>query len=261
MARALPQHDEAVGELEEHLRDHFTSLQQEGASENEAFALAEKRIGEPHAIALEFKRMSRRWKPGVFALPVVGLILSLAAGYSLWMSSRRFPITYVQVASYVTISTAFFGVIGASVIAASAFFRNWLHPLSAWSRRAVSQRLRNLALVAGLFLPLSWPLNMIWHMQFAIRPSTLWPYHLRFIMIVVSVALLVIVHSRSAVSDRVRWVTAIFPFLVLIFGSFPPFIRIADIPVRWVCVALLLAQLWLALPRFRVHIERLHETK
>src|SRR5690349_5141478 len=93
MTQALPQRDEAVAELEEHLREHFTTLQREGKSDDEAFVLAQERVGEPHAIAREFERMPAGWRPGLILLPIVGLLLSLLAAPQLWrmLEAPPFP--------------------------------------------------------------------------------------------------------------------------------------------------------------------------
>src|SRR5688572_1897457 len=98
LTQALPQRDEAVAELEEHLREHFTTLQRQGKADEEAFALAQERVGEPHAIAREFSRMPACWRPGFVMLPMVGLILALFVGFYLWKWSQHMPpVTALQV--------------------------------------------------------------------------------------------------------------------------------------------------------------------
>ena len=57
MSQALPQRPEALAELEEHLREHFTHLQRQGIPDDEAFVRARDRIGEPQVVAREFARM------------------------------------------------------------------------------------------------------------------------------------------------------------------------------------------------------------
>lgn len=41
MTQAPPQRDEALAEPEEHLREHFANLQQQGKSDEEAWVLAQ----------------------------------------------------------------------------------------------------------------------------------------------------------------------------------------------------------------------------
>src|SRR5687767_6289770 len=89
MARALPQRDELVAELEEHLREHFSHLRQEGKSEDEAFALARQRIGEPDAIAREFDRMPACWRPGLIILPIMAVLTVFLLGGYLWLWSQE----------------------------------------------------------------------------------------------------------------------------------------------------------------------------
>jgi hypothetical protein len=258
MTQALPQRDEAVDELEEHLREHFTSLQQEGKSEEEAFALAQERIGEPHAIAREFERMPPGWQPGLILLPMLGLILALFVGVYLWNWSPRLPVPALYVGSLLTSTMGFFGVLSSALIATAAVLKSARRPLSERERLAVRRMLGKLARLAGVFVAVGWVLDTVWRWQ--LNPNNLWTaYHLRPAGLLVSVALLLFSYSRPATSDRVRWLTAILPFLVVFFSTFGRFIRVANISVAWVCVVFILVQVILALPRFRIRIERLHE--
>jgi hypothetical protein len=260
MTQALSQRDEAVAELEEHLREHVSHLQRQGKSEEEAFALAQERIGEPHAIAREFSRMPAGWRPGLVMLPVLVLILAVFWGTFLWSVSQRLDVPALYVGSITTGAVGFFGLFGSGVIATTAFLKSARRPLSERERLAVRRMLVKLARLAGVFVAIGWLLGTVWLLQ--LDPNNLrtaWSYHLRPAGLLVSVALLLFAHSRPATSDRVRWLTAILPLLVVFFSTFGRFIRVANISVVWVCVVFILVQAILVLPRFRIRIERLRE--
>src|SRR5687767_3789424 len=74
MAKVLPQSEAALDELEEHLRERVAELESHGTSEDDAFAIAQAGIGEPHVIAREFDRIPGRWRPGLISLPALALI-------------------------------------------------------------------------------------------------------------------------------------------------------------------------------------------
>ncbi len=97
MKKAMPQREEAVAELEEHLREHLDSLQQEGRSEVEAFALAQETIGEPRMIGREFDRMSTHWRPGLIILAVLAVFLVLVFGTRLVVPRSWKPISIFRI--------------------------------------------------------------------------------------------------------------------------------------------------------------------
>ena len=260
MTQALPQRDEAVAELEEHLREHFAHLQQEGKSEDEAFALAQERVGEPYAIAREFERMPTGWRPGLILLPMLGLLLSLLVGPQLWgmLDAPPFPARALLVASLASFTAGLFGVLGSALIATAALLKSVQCPLSERERLAVRRMLVKLARLAGVLVAVGWVLDTMWRLQLTPNnQGTSWVYHLWPTGLLVSVALLLFAYSRPATSDRVRWLTAILPFLFVSFLIFGRFIRVA--PVAWLCVVFILVQAILVLPRFRIRIERLRE--
>jgi hypothetical protein len=259
MLRALPHRYETVAELEEHLREHCADLQRQGKSDGEAFALAQERIGEPQAIAREFNRMPACWRPGLILLPVLALTLAFFLGYYFWFTSQRLPITALMVASLVTSTTGFFGLVGSALIATTACLKSARRPLSERERLAVRRMLAKLARLSVVFIAIGWAAGTAWRSQLIWNSAwMLWSYHLRLAGLLASLAMLIFVHARPATSDRVRWLTAMLPFLVVLFSSFGPFLRVANIPVGWVCVAILLVgQVYFALPRFRIRIERL----
>jgi hypothetical protein len=257
MLQALPHRYEAATELEEHLREHITALKAQGKSDDEAFALAQERVGEPQAIAREFERMPAEWRPGLILLPMLGLILALFVGRYLW---PRLPVTAFPVASMVTSTAGYFGVLGSALIATVAFLKSARRPLAERERLAVRRMLGKLARIAGVFVAIGWLLGTVWALQF--DPNNLWTartFHLRQAGLLVSVALLLFAHSRPATSDRVRWLTAILPFCVVCFSTFDRVIRVANISIAWACVVFIVVQTILVLPRFRSRIERLRE--
>ena len=255
MTRALPQRNEAVAELEEHLRQHFTALQREGKSDEEAFALAQARIGEPHVIAREFDRMPGRWRPGLISLPALALILAFYFGLCLWNLSKHPPVPALPVVAMVTYDIGFFGIIGAGLIATGAFMKTLRRPLAERERYAVRRLLGNLAWVAAVCILARWALTAILLIQYG---GAHWPFHVRYGGTLLSVVLLILALSRRNVSDRSRWFMAILPSVVVIFLNLW-LVRVADVSLAWVCVTFLLGQVFYVLPRFRIRIERLHE--
>ena len=255
MIQALPQRYEAVAELEEHLREHFTTLQRQGKADDEAFALAQERIGEPEAIAREFDRMPAGWRPGLISLPALALILAFYFGLCLWNLSKHPPVPALPVVAMVTHDIGFFGIIGAGLIATGAFMKTLRRPLAERERYAVRRLLGNLAWVAAVCVLARWALTAISLMEYG---GAHWPFHVRYGGALVSVVLLILALSRRNVSDRGRWFMAILPSLVVIFLNLW-LMRVADVSIAWVCVAFLLGQVFYVLPRFRIRIERLHE--
>lgn len=251
MAAVLPQRDEAMAELEEHLRDHLADLRRQGKSDEEAFALAQERLGEPHAVAREFERMPVM-QPGWILLPALALMLAFLVGLSLWHWSQRLPVTALHVVFLGTYVTGCFGVLGSGLIATSALVTTLRRPLREREQCAVRRLLKKLARLAVVLLPMGVALGTFWRAELIPNQWTLWSYNLRMIVSIVSVALLFFAQSRPAASDRVRWLTAIFASLVLFFSRFGPAIRIADIPVAWLCAVFLLGQVFFVLPRFRI---------
>ncbi len=97
MSTALSQRDEVVAELEEHLREHIATLQRQGKSDEEAFAIAQERLGEPGAVAREFERMGAGWLLGMILLSGLALLFAFTSAYLLWNWSRRLPLTALQI--------------------------------------------------------------------------------------------------------------------------------------------------------------------
>jgi hypothetical protein len=174
------------------------------------------------------------------------------------LEAPPFPARALLVASLATFSVGFFGVLGSALIATAALLKSARGPLSERERLAVRRMLGKLARLAGVLVAVGWVLHTMWWLQ--LTPNnrvTTWVYHLWPTGPLVSVALLLFACSRPATSDRVRWLTAILPFLVVLFLIFGRFIRVAS--VAWVCVVFILVQAILVLPRFRIRIERLRE--
>ncbi len=263
MLHALPQRDETVAELEEHLREHCAELQRQGKSEDEAFAVAQKKMGEPEAIGREFDRMPAGWRPGLFLLPILALFLAVSLGFQLKMWSERLPLTALLVASLLTSGIGFIAVTGSALIAMSAFLKSAWRPLSERERLAVRRVLARLARLAAVFVAIGWVVSgLFWGSQLRVTPLDMLHYHLRMAGLFASVVLLVFAHSRTGISERVRWLTAILPCLMVVITSFGRLFRVADIHVGWACVGiLLLGQVFFVLPRFRIRIERVRELK
>jgi hypothetical protein len=250
MAQALPQRHEALAELEEHLREHFAHLQRQGIPDDEAFARAQERIGEPQAVAREFARMPAGWRPGLIVLPILALFWAFYLGSNLWPKPHRLPVTALHVI-WLVASAGFFGVLGAGLIATCAFLKTAWHPLSERERVAVHRLLTKLAWFAGIFVTAGWVFGTLWQ-------GALWPYQMR-LGLLVSLALFILVQSRPAISDRVRWLMATFPFFVALLINLGRFFRVAGVSLAWLCVAFILVQIFFVLPRFRIRIERLRE--
>lgn len=67
MTLAMPDREEAVRELEEHLRDRITLLTAKGTSASEGFARAVAELGEARIVAREFERLAAPWWSGTHA--------------------------------------------------------------------------------------------------------------------------------------------------------------------------------------------------
>ena len=252
MAAALPERDEAVSELEEHLRDYLVELKRQGKSDDEAFSLAEERLGQPATIAREFGRMPSGWRPGFVSLPILALALATLAGVSLWNWSRHFTLSALQVVSIGMYITGYFGVLGAGLIATSAGIKSLIRPLSERERQAVRRLLKRLTRLAVWLIPIGGALGAIWRAEFAPNQWTQWSFHLRLIASTVSVVLLFLVQSRSAGSDRSRWLAAILASLAVVLSGFGARLRIVDFPVAWLGALFLAGQAFSMLPRFRI---------
>ena len=257
MAKVLPQSEAALDELEEHLRERVAELESHGTSEDDAFAIAQAGIGEPHVIAREFDRIPGRWRPGLISLPALALILAFFYGQYLWNWPKHWPGTALHLVALATYTIVFLGIIGAGLIATGAFMKTLRRPLGERERYAVRRLLGNLAWVAAVCVLAGWALNAIWLIQYGYGGAR-WPFHVRYGGALVSVVLLILALSRRNVSDRGRWFMAILPSLVVIFLNLW-LMRVADVSIAWVCVAFLLGQVFYVLPRFRIRIERLHE--
>ena len=251
MSAALPHRNEAVVELEEHLREHLAALQRQGKSEDEAFALAQERLGSVQVVAHEFDRMPAGWRPGVILLWMLALLLALAVGASLWGWSRRLPLTIFQIVASCVNGTGFFGILGSGVVAASALITSCWRPLRERERQAVRQLLKMLTRLAGVFLPVGLALVTVWRAQFVPNFWTLGAYELRLIAILASLGLLAFTQSRRS-RERVLWLTAICASLVAFFSGFAPRFRVADVPIAWLGAVFLAGQIFLAVPRFRI---------
>lgn len=252
MMAALPQREEAVAELEEHLREHLAGLRLQGKSDDEALALAQERLGDPQAVAREFGRMPHAWRPGLILLPALGLMLAFLLGVTLLNWSQRMPVTPLQVVFHGVYIVGYFGVLGSGLIATSAFVTTWWRPLHERERCAVRRLLKKLTWLAVVLLPLGIALGIVWRAQFLPNQWTQWSYLLRLVGAIVSTALLFLAQSRPTMNERRVWLTAIFASFVLFFSAFGPSIRLANIPVAWLCLVFLLGQVFLILPRFRI---------
>jgi len=255
MAAALPERDEAVAELEEHLREHFAELKRQGKSDDDAFSQAQERLGQPAAIAREFGRMPSGWRPGLVSLPVLALALATLMGALLWNWSRHPNLSAFQVVYLVNLGiyiAGYFGVLGAGLIAACAGLRSLSRPLSERERQAVRRQLKRLARLAVWMIPIGGALGAYWRAEFVPNQWTQWSFHLRLIASTVSVVLLFLVQSRSAASDRSRWLAAILATLAIVLSGFGSRLRIADFPVAWLGALFLAGQAFSMLPRFRI---------
>ncbi len=253
MIQALPQRNEALAELEEHLREHFASLQRQGASDEEAFLAAQQSIGEPNIIAREFNRLPDDWRPGLIMLRVSALIfagLMVATIWRLW----HLPNKAYQLTSIASFMVVYFVLFSHVLIATGAFLQTWRRPLTEREGRAVSRMLRRLAQLTAVVVPISCGITM-WHLAPDYKEVPSFNY-LRMAATLAAVALLIFTQSRPAASDRVRWLRAMFASLVVTFSS----IRIYAIPVAWLSGVFLLGVVFLSLPRFRTRRERVRNS-
>lgn len=94
MAMALPEREEAVRELEEHLRDHIAVLAAKGISASEAFAQAEAELGEARIVAREFERLATPWWRGAHYRA------ARALAYASGVCSTAAFVSYLSVATW-----------------------------------------------------------------------------------------------------------------------------------------------------------------
>lgn len=252
MTAALPHGQQTVAELEAHLREHIAARQRAGSSEDEAFAAAEQRLGEPEAVAREFNRLPSRWRPAGVLLSALGLGLAFLAGASVWAWSRRLSVTPLQLAAIAGNLAGAYGILGSGLIGSSALVTAWRRPLTDGERRAVRRLLRKLVLLGAVSLPIGILLTTIWRAHVMGDQWAASSYFVRMLAYMAALALLVRAERRSTQSDTGLWVAAIFASLVLMLCGNGPRARVADVPVAWFGAAFLAGQVFLALPRFRI---------
>ncbi len=233
MSEALPQRNEALDEMEEHLREHVASLQRAGKSDDEALLVAREAMGAPGMIAREYDRVTDDWRPGVILLRVLTLVFACLMGAKLGRLWHH-PNIKIQLVPILTLAVVYLILVSHTLIATGAFLQAWRHPMSEREGRSVSRLLRKLALLAGLFVPINcgvtlWQLPSIYH-------AVPWLYYIRVIGTLAAVAALAFMQSVPAANDRARWLRAVFASLLVIFVSLP----VDTIPVAGLWVVFIL---------------------
>src|SRR4051812_37363766 len=82
---ALPEQEQAVSELETHLRENIDELQATGMTPDAAFSVSIARLGGIDEIVREFRRVQSLWPPRVRAVQVVLALLVLMQGGTIAM--------------------------------------------------------------------------------------------------------------------------------------------------------------------------------
>lgn len=203
MTAALPQEEETIAELEEHLREHIAALQRADKTPDEAFTLAQARLGEPVVLAREFDRVPRAWWPARILLLLLAAVLAPFVGFSLLAWSRHMPLTLLQLAFVTTNVTGMFCVLGAGLVAMGAFVTTAWRPLRARERLGLRNLFGKLARVAIVTLPVGLTLGGFWRAQaLAPNPWSFGGYPLRAVATIAAAALLTFVYARVTAKTR-----------------------------------------------------------
>lgn len=241
----LPDREETVRELEEHLRDEIDALQARGLNAVDAFARAEASIGEPAVIAREFERMGAAWLPA--PRPALVLLVLLACAVTLvgallvsdYLAGKW---TLLFVAHVFTITAGYLSVLGTGLIGGCALLTAWRRPLTRREHGELRHLLFRLTVVSGVLVPVGMILGMAWAGSNLGRAWSNSPVELGAAVILVSIILSLIVQTRTFVDHRVRWLLAVAGNIALILGWMWARAATPAVPIAWLSLALITSQ-------------------
>lgn len=245
MQAALPDQEETVRELEEHLRDQIAALRRHGLDADGAFARAEASVGDPAAIAQEFDRMGARWLPA--SRPALVVLVLLACTVTLmgtllvsdYLSGKW---TLLLVAHVFTLTAGCVSVLGTGLIGCCAMLAAWRSPLTRRERGEMRHLIFRLTVVSGMLVPVGMILGMVWAVSNLGRVWSNSPVELGAAFILVSIVLSLIVQTRTFVDHRVCWMLAMAGNIALILGWMWARAVTPAVPIAWLSLSLIASQ-------------------
>lgn len=196
---------EVIEELETHLREELARLEQAGHGADEAFALAESRLGQPAALGAEFARAAPNrlftWLPvGVarigLLLLCVGLIVVLAR---LLVVGRMSPLLACHVAA---VTVGYSATLVAGALAVCYVVTRSFRDLTPMKLHALGREVFVLTFVAAVLTAVGLVLGCVWAGQ---NLGSWWqgdPREIGALVVLIWNVLLIVAHGRNLLDER-----------------------------------------------------------
>ena len=247
---AMPHQEDAVRELEAHLRDHIGSLLRLGVAPDEAFEQSVRRLGEVHGIAQEFRRIRSRWTPAAWVVSVVlGLLGLLVVTVLVLMGSHYVAgtMSLLLAAHVVVVTTGYLAVLAVGVMGFWALLRSWRETIPEAERTVLRRAIFRLTVANCIVVPAGVGLGMVWAAQ---NLGSMWSWQrpeIGALLVISATGLLLLVQLRRKFDDRARWLLAAMGGAVVIFGWFGVKAFTSTTPIAWISGVLIASHIAVAL--------------
>lgn len=246
LKRALPDDEETRRELEEHLRDGIAARRRAGATWEDAFDAAVKRLGELRPIAREMCQVRAPWLPRSWVLRGIlilmtsfgaTLLVTIAVGFS---EQRVTPLLGAHVFA---ITTGYLAAVCAGLVGLSALVRMCRRPLTSAQRRELNALMFRLTCASIVLVPIGIGLGMVWAKE---NLGVAWSWQrmeVGALFVLVATVLLFVVQTSLRVSDALRSVVALLGAVVVAFGMLGARAVTHAVPITWLVLAFAFSQI------------------
>lgn len=242
---ALPEQEETVRELEEHLREDIETLRRAGMGAEEAFARSVERLGDPTAVAREFGRMGARWlpasRPVLVMLSLVSAVIVTILTLLAWQYHAG-KINLLLATHVFTIGSGYLVVCGTGLVGACALVTGWRRSLSARERRELRQLMLRLTLASAVLVSIGMVLGMFWAAENLGRAWSWSPVELGALLVCGSSILSLLAQTCGRLSDRIIVYLTTLGLFVVQYGWYGVNALTPVVPIMWLCLAIFLSQ-------------------
>jgi len=256
LSAEFPGQTETVRELDAHLRDHIEAQCRRGMTVDDAFAQGVAQIGQPRAIAREFKRVERPWfavRPLVVIYGLVGMLLTVIFALAMW-EGYFFRVGlpgggYFRVYILTTLS-GYLALIAAGLVGAWTIASGWGRRPPERELHAQRREMFRLAVASSVLMTLGTAAGRTYALNvFPYRAWSWAPAELGEFSVLLASWLLLLVQLRVIVDSRVREGLALLGAAIVGVALFSGMASTATVPIGWLWIATVLSQGAVALLR------------
>jgi hypothetical protein len=244
VSAALPPSEDAVSELEDHLRTEIARRLSVGECADEAFVGAVRRVGDTKSLADEFARVG--WRRAPRAVLVVNALLVLLVLATIASQIARFHAGFPRyVESNIVIVSGLEGILGLGGIGLAVMIEAACHRLPVWKRRAFGRALWNLNWVSLALVLIGFAISSVWAV--CSGEAILSGLSSGAVILTLALATVIVAQVRS-VSDHFR-LALLCIAAVTIGGLGMKMAFVLPVPYGWLCLSVTCAHLALVVLR------------